>query len=98
MKRALLVFALAMMGAACKEPKAPDGSITGEGIVHRGVGPECPDTWHVATADGRMLWPVENAALQVEGLRVRFTAREKKDAMSTCMAGTIVEFVSLEKH
>jgi putative lipoprotein len=101
MKRALVAIALTVVIVGCTGPganPAGDGAIVGEGTVHKGVGPECPETWHIATAEGRMLWPVEDPELQVEGLRVRFAAREKKDAASICMAGTIVEWTSLEKQ
>lgn len=76
---------------------SPAPSLAGEGTVHRGVGPECPDTWHIRTADGRMIWPVSDPAFQQEGLRVRFTARERKDMASICMAGTIVDLMTIEK-
>ena len=68
-----------------------------EGTIHQGVGPECPQTWYIATSDGRMLWPVDDPAFQQDGLRVRFTARERTDALSICMAGTIVEVISIRK-
>jgi hypothetical protein len=97
MKRTLIVFAVAMISAGCNEPKTPEGSIAGEGVVHRGVGPECPDTWHVATTDGKMYWPIADASFQVEGMHVRFSVRET-GAMSTCMAGTNVVFLSMKKQ
>jgi hypothetical protein len=68
-----------------------------EGTIHKGVGPECPETWHIATSDGRILWPVNDPAFQQEGLRVRFTARERPDMLSVCMAGTIVDVTSIRK-
>lgn len=68
-----------------------------EGTIHQGVGPECPLTWHIATSDGRMLWPVDDPAFQQEGLRVRFTVRERTDMLSICMAGTIVDVISIRK-
>ena len=74
------------------------GAIEGEGTIHQGVGPECPQTWHIATSDGRTLWPVTDVAYQVEGLRVRYVARENRDAASICMAGTIVEVISIRKR
>ena len=46
------------------------GSIEGEGTMRQGVGPECPQTWHIAMADGRMFWPVDDPAFQTDGLRV----------------------------
>ena len=102
MKRVWVVIALVMMTGGCNQQEAgtpaADGSLAGVGTIHRGVGPECPDTWHVATADGRMLWPVTDATFQVDGLKVRFAARPNPGAMSTCMAGTIVEFTSLQKR
>ena len=103
MKRILLTLALASvlsLGTGCGATKGTPNSgetIIGEGIVHRGVGPECVDVWHVATAQGGMLWPIVDPALQVEGLRVRFTARERTDVASICMAGKNVEFTILEK-
>lgn len=79
-------------------PKStPGGAIEGEGTIHQGVGPECPQTWHIATSDGRTLWPVEDPAFQTEGLRVRYAVRELPGRMSICMAGTIVEVLRLER-
>ena len=75
----------------------PTEMFSGSGVVHQGVGPECPTTWRIDSADGRMLWPVEKPEFQVEGLRVRFTARER-EAASICMAGTIVEVITIEKE
>lgn len=94
MKRILLMVALVcgISGASCLQS---GDSLAGEGTVHRGVGPECPDVWHIATGQG-MLWPVEDPAFQIEGLRVRFKAREVSTA-SICMAGKTVEFDSIEK-
>ncbi len=101
MKAALIAIALALTTAGCTAQNAqrhPDtGSIVGAGTIHRGVGPECPDTWHIATADGRTLWPVDDVAFQVEGLRVRFKARERQGAVGICMAGTIVDLTHIEK-
>lgn len=101
MRRVLIALVLTMICAGCNEQKAPklaaEGSIVGEGTIHRGVGPECPDTWHIATADGRMLWPIDDPAFHVDGLRVRFAARERHGAASICMTGTIVELTSIKK-
>ena len=102
MKRLLLAGTLLLlMGAGpCSESKQTTpvaGSFEGEGIVHQGVGPECPNVWHISTTDGRRLWPVEDAAFQVEGLRVRFSARERTDMASICMAGTIVDLIAIRK-
>jgi len=102
MKAILVVIALACgfltLSAGCvsNSQKVDSGvPIDGEGTVHRGVGPECPTVWHVATAKG-VLWPVEGPAFQIEGLRVRFKAREVSTA-SICMAGKTVEFDLIEK-
>ena len=95
MRVILCAFALAMV-VGCNETKAPENAIVGEGVVHRGVGPECPELWHVATADGKMFWPIADTDFQVEGLRVKFAVRES-GAMSTCQAGTNVQFLSLKK-
>ncbi|HKQ19284.1 MAG TPA: hypothetical protein VJW75_06005 [Candidatus Eisenbacteria bacterium] len=94
MTRILILAALVcgISGASCLQS---GDSLAGEGTVHRGVGPECPDEWHIATSKG-ILWPVKDPAFQIEGLRVRFRAREVSTA-STCMAGQIVEFDSIEK-
>jgi hypothetical protein len=95
-----VVLVLALGAGPCGEAKTPptaDGAMEGEGVVHQGVGPECPAIWRITTDDGRMLWPVEDKAFQVEGLRVRFSARAKPDMASTCMAGTIVELLSIRK-
>jgi len=96
MRKLLLVCAIAILIAGCNETKAPEGAIVGEGVVHRGVGPECPELWHVATSDGKMYWPIADTDMQVEGLRVKFAVRET-GAMSTCQAGTNVQFLSLKK-
>lgn len=104
MKNFILPIALATglsLAVGCvptkSNPNGNGGTITGEGVVHKGVGPECADVWHVAIAQGGMLWPVVDPAMQVEGLRVRFTARERTDVVSICMAGKNVEFTLLEK-
>jgi len=99
--RPILLLALLAMGAGpCAGPNqtqpAP-GTFDGEGVVHQGVGPECPSIWRITTTDGRMLWPVEDSAFHVEGLRVRFSAKEKPDMASTCMAGTIVQVLTIQK-
>lgn len=106
MKRLLLaaVFLL-LVGATgpCSDSKTGaggellGGNLEGEGTIHLGVGPECPQTWHIATADGRVLWPVNDPAFQQEGLKVRYSARERTDMSSICMAGTIVDVISLRK-
>ncbi len=101
MKAWLLVAALLAAAGRCKgsNPAPPlPGAFAGEGVVHRGVGPECPNVWRITTPDGRMLWPVEDARFHVEGLRVRFSARARADVASTCMAGTIVELTSIERR
>ena len=95
MKRIVWVIACAALLAGCKASNVPDGTIVGEGVVHRGVGPECPDLWHVAT-DGKMYWPIADTDFQVEGMRVKFAVRGT-GAMSTCQAGTNVQFLSLKK-
>ena len=105
-QRWMLVAVIPMvLGAAgtCSETQptskpGTSGTIEGEGTIHQGVGPECPQIWHIATADGRKLWPVDDAAFQTEGLAVRFTVREAPDRMSICMAGTIVEVIALQKR
>jgi hypothetical protein len=101
MNRLWLILALPALAAAgpCSNttPVATPGTLAGEGVVHRGVGPECPETWHIATADGQILWPVNDPAFQQEGLKVRFSARERSDMASICMAGTIVDVISIEK-
>ena len=97
MTRWLLVAALPLLLGATGPCAKTDGTIDGEGVVRQGVGPECPQTWHVATEDGRMLWPLDDPAFQEDGLRVRFTARPRADAVSICMAGTMVEFISIRK-
>jgi hypothetical protein len=97
MQRWIVLAGCALALAAAGPCGERDDALTGEGTIQRGVGPECPNTWHVATADGQMLWPVEDPALQQEGLRVRYSARPVPDRVSICMAGTIVEFVSLRR-
>ena len=88
---------LAAIGAGCeRENAAPAAPLSGQGVVKRGVGPECADTWSVETAEGERLWPVTDPALQSEGLRVRFEAQRNEGVMSTCMAGTNVRFTRLE--
>lgn len=92
---------VALMGAAgCKDEgvNSRTGLIQGEGVMRQGVGPECPNVWHIATPDGQKYWPVEAAEFQSDGLAVRFAVRRKPDAVSICMAGTIVEVVTLQKR
>ena len=94
----LTIVLLALVAAGpCTGPPSGGGALSGEGVVHQGVGPECPTTWHIATSDGRKLWPLNDPAFQVEGLRVRFSARERLDTASICMAGTMVDVVTIEK-
>ena len=98
MRRLLLVAVLAMGAGPCPKQTPPEpGSFDGEGVIHQGVGPECPNIWRITTTDGRMLWPVEDTEFQVEGLRVKFSAREKPEMASICMAGTIVQVLSIQK-
>ena len=102
MRRVLLGISLALVTGSCVGGESgtlggTTGSVRGEGVVHRGVGPECPDQWHIATSGGQMYWPVEDPAFQEEGLRVRFEVRGRPDLMSTCQAGTMVDVVSIEK-
>ena len=95
---ALIVTVPLLLGAGpCSNKSPTSGSIAGEGVVHRGVGPECPQTWHIATANGEIYWPLENPAFQQEGLRVRFSIRPRTEMASICMAGTMVEVISVEK-
>jgi hypothetical protein len=94
---AALALLLAAAGPCGERAGETGGLLSGEGTIGRGVGPECPNTWHVATEDGRILWPVEDAALQQEGLRVRYSARPDPERASICMAGTIVQFLSLRR-
>lgn len=102
MKYGLLVVAFALLTGAsgtCSDQGAQDpGSIEGEGVIQRGVGPECPDVWHIAAQDGHQYWPVEDVQFQKEGLRVRFRVRPKQGAVSSCMAGTIVEVISIQQR
>ncbi len=88
---------LVALAGPCSQTEPGDRTIEGEGTVHQGVGPECPQTWHISTSDGRMYWPVEDPAFQQEGLRVRFAVRERPDMVSICMAGTIVDVISIRK-
>ena len=96
---------LATLGAGCEEEGVPAAepaaaqasSFSGEGVVRRGVGPECAGTWSVETQAGEQLWPVTDPALQSEGLRVRFEATKNEGVMSVCMAGTNVSFTLLER-
>jgi heat shock protein HslJ len=91
---------LAVICTGCEEQRAPaapaPASLSGEGTVRRGVGPECADTWSVETAERERLWPVTDPELQKEGLRVRFEAHGNEGFMSTCMAGMNVRFTRLE--
>ena len=98
MRRLLLIAAVPLLLAngPCRPSQSGDPREE-EGTIGRGVGPECPQTWHIKTADGRMLWPVEDPAFKQEGLQVKFTARARPDRMSTCMAGTIVDMLSIRK-
>lgn len=95
------LFLLAAAAGPCQKPENPGhpgtSSLEGSGTVHQGVGPECPSTWAVVTSDGRTLWPVNDPAFQKDGMKVRFTAQARTDMASICMAGTIVEFVTLRQ-
>lgn len=93
-----VILLLTMRTGPCTSSHPGEGTFAGQGVVHKGVGPECPDTWRIDNADGRMLWPLEKPEFQVEGLRVRFTARERQGVMSICMAGTMVEVITIERE
>jgi hypothetical protein len=93
-----LIGLLALGAGPCTSDRNEAGVIAERGVVHQGIAPECPNVWRIDTADGRMLWPVDKPEFQVEGLRVRFTARERNDLATTCMAGTVVELISIEKE
>jgi hypothetical protein len=104
MKRLVLAVLFPLLvGSTCSEPKTVTGgspvvgNLAGEGTIHLGVGPECPQIWHIRTADGDVLWPVNDPAFQKEGLKVQYTAHQRTDASSICMAGTIVDVISLRK-
>jgi len=95
---AVSLFLLAVAAGPCQGPeKSADVALEGSGTIHQGVGPECPSTWAVVTAEGQTLWPVNDPAFQKDGMKVRYTARPRQDMVSTCMAGTIVEFVALRR-
>ena len=99
MRRVLLIAVVPLLlgNGPCSDSPSGGEPREEDGTVGQGVGPECPQTWHIKTADGRMLWPVEDPAFQQEGLQVKFVARERPDKMSFCMAGTIVDLVSIRK-
>ncbi len=97
MKRLRMAIPLALIILASGSCRENDGVIEGEGTVHLGVAPECPAIWRIDMTGGRMIWPIEDPAFQEEGVRVRFRARVKNEAVSICMAGTIVEIVSLQR-
>ena len=99
MKLLLLSVPLLLAAGPCTDAQEPAaGRLWGEGTVHQGVAPECPNTWNVTTANGDVLWPVSDPAFQQEGLQVRFTAQRRTDVASICMAGTIVDFLTIEKR
>ena len=90
------VIPLLLGAGPCSESRTgATDAIEGEGTIHQGVGPECPQTWHIATSDGRMLWPIEDPAFQTDGLRVRYSVREVRDRASICMAGTMGSHLSV---
>ncbi len=64
----------------------------------QGVGPECPGTWGIVAQDGRTYWPVEDPRFQRSGMRVSFVARVQPNRVSVCMAGTIVDVISIEER
>ena len=94
----LVLVALMAIGPCRKAAHGTAGTHEGDGVVHQGVGPECPNVWRITTDDGRMLWPVDDAAFHVEGLRVHFTVRERAGLATTCMAGTVVEVLSIRRR
>jgi hypothetical protein len=102
MRRIVLALALAMVAgvsAGCQESETVSvgDTIEGEGVMRQGVGPECPNQWHIATAEGQQLWPIDDPGFQKDGLRVKFRVRKRTDMMSNCQAGTTVEVISLER-
>ena len=93
---AVVLFAASIGAGPCGGPESPD-DLPGTGVVHQGIAPECPNVWRVDTADGKKLWPVEDAGFQVEGLEVAFSAHEQQGMVSICMAGTMVKFDAMRK-
>ena len=90
------ILILTLGAGPCASGPPGEGVFAGQGVVHKGVAPECPDQWRIDSLDGQSLWPLEKPEFQVEGLRVRFTARVR-DGVSICMTGTMVEVISIEK-
>jgi hypothetical protein len=99
MKRLAVALALPLLLGAgpCSKATPTAGAVAGQGVIHKGVGPECPETWHILTSTGDIYWPVNDPAFQQEGLRVSFSARERSDLASICMAGTLVDVISIAK-
>ena len=93
----MLLVPLVLGVGPCGTDKPTSGAIAGQGVMHQGVGPECPNTWAITTANGDVYWPVEDPAFHEEGLKVSFSVRHRPDMASICMAGTIVEVISIEK-
>jgi hypothetical protein len=88
-----LLTILAML-SACRETRS--GLIVGAGTLFHSVG-EC-NGWFIDADSGRF-YELRDLApeFQWDQVRVRFTLKERHDAVSTCMRGPIADVVTLQK-
>jgi hypothetical protein len=92
---ALALLGLAALLPACRE--STSSVIVGTGIVHRAT-VEC-SAWFIH-ADSGIAFELTRLApeFQQDGLKVRFALRKRGDLASICMAGPIVDVVSIAKE
>lgn len=95
MKRWLLaVLLVCVLAPACKEET---GLISGTGTITQSS-VECQGVWFITADSGRHYQLTAlDAAFQKEGLRVRFSVRERQDVATICMAGPVADVVSITK-
>ena len=93
MRRLSLCVLLVLAISSC----AVHRTVRGKGTVHL-VTIE-GGFWTIQGDDGNVYDPIQGLSpeYQQEGLRVRFEAEYKPDAMSTHMAGTMVEITKLQR-
>jgi hypothetical protein len=94
----VLLIALLLLFSACASTKQyPPGSFTIDGVMHRtNLEGGC---WVFRAADGQSYELIGDAAKDLlrEGLRAEVVVRPRRDVMSICMVGRIVEVVEVKE-
>lgn len=94
----VLMFALLLLFCSCASTKQyPAGSFTIGGVMHRtNIEGGC---WVFRTADGQSYELTGEAAKDLlrEGLRAEIVVKPRRDVMSICMVGKIVEVIEIKE-